>query len=362
MKLPCAAAFLALFSGLLIPSVAAAPVEIVPKSLRGAKQPQVAISPEGGVSVVFGRETNVFFVRSPDGGKTFSTPVLVGSLPKLALGMRRGPRIVSSRRGLVIAAISHADGNLVAWHSPDEGKSWSPAVRVNSTERSAREGLHAMAGDEAGNVHLAWLDLRNGRTELWMASSGDGGATWGGNRPVYKSPSGSICECCHPSLAVDAQGRLWAMWRNSINGARDMFMSMSADGGGTFSEARKLGSGSWKLAACPMDGGQIVVTDDRTPQTIWRRDKAVMMTDVTGEKMLSLRGSQPAGAWVNGTACWLWQQDGALYVKSGVAGADILDKAGGFASVAAGNGRAKPYAVWESIVEGEKTIMGQELP
>ena len=47
------------------------------------------------------------------------------------------------------------------------------------------------------------------------------------------------------------------MWRNSLDGARDMFVSESRDGGRTFSNARKLGSGTWPLKACPMDGGHL---------------------------------------------------------------------------------------------------------
>lgn len=348
--------------GVFLDSAGAAPVEIVPKSLRGAKQPQAALTGDGALAVVFGRDTNVYFVRSIDGGKSFEMPVLVGALPKLALGMRRGPRIVSSQRGLVISAISHADGNLVAWHSADGGKTWPPASRVNSSDRSAREGLHAMTGDAAGRVHLAWLDLRNGKTELWMASSTNGGSAWGENRLVYQSPSGSICECCHPSLALDGQGQLWAMWRNSIDGARDMFLSVSGDGGRTFSEARKLGAASWTLPACPMDGGQIVVGNDRTPQTVWRRNKSIMMTDVTGEKTLSLSGTQPIGARVDETAYWLWQQGSELIFKRDAAGTVVLDRNGGYASIAASQGRSRPFAVWESTVDGEKTIVGSELP
>lgn len=359
---PVSLATLLTFLIAAVSTVDAAPVEVIPQSMRGAKQPQLAVSANGTLAVTFGRETNVFLVRSTDAGQTFSEPVLVGALPKLALGMRRGPRVVSSPRGLAISAISHADGNLVAWHSGDDGKTWAPAVRVNSAEGSAREGLHAMTDDADGNAYLAWLDLRNGKTELWMASSADGGKSWGENRLVYKSPSGSICECCHPSLAVDGQGRLWAMWRNSIAGARDMFMSMSADGGRTFSEARKLGVASWTLPTCPMDGGQIVVGTDRTPQTVWRRNRSIVMTDVTGEKTLSLSGTQPVGVIAGETAYWLWQQGPELILKRGAAGTTVLDRNGAFASIAIGTGGKKPYAVWESSVDGARTIMGGELP
>ena len=58
---------------------------------------------------------------------------------------------------------------------------------------------------------------------------------------------------------MDAQGRVAVMWRNWLNGSRDMFAALSSDGGKTFATAQKLGSGTWKLNGCPMDGGSIAV-------------------------------------------------------------------------------------------------------
>src|SRR3954452_18357766 len=134
--------------------------------------------------------------------------------------MRRGPRIVASNRQVTISAVSHAEGNLYAWTSGDAGLTWTKAVRINSATNSAREGLHAMAGDGRGNVYTAWLDLRNTGTELWGARSQDGGNTWSSDVMIYHSPDGHICECCHPSVDVAASGMVRVMWRNWLEGSR----------------------------------------------------------------------------------------------------------------------------------------------
>ncbi|MBC8128163.1 MAG: exo-alpha-sialidase, partial [Gloeobacteraceae cyanobacterium ES-bin-144] len=97
----------------------AAPVEIVPPDLRDARQPQVAVAPNGSIHIAFGKMNLIYYVASTDGGKTFSEPVIVGELPKLALGMRRGPRIVATTKTLAISAISFQDGNLHGWFSQD---------------------------------------------------------------------------------------------------------------------------------------------------------------------------------------------------------------------------------------------------
>jgi hypothetical protein len=343
-----------------LPARAGGPVEILPPELRGASQPQVAVSAKGEVYVVFGRNGSFYCSVSPDEGRTFKNPVLLGSLEKAALGRRRGPRVAVTERGLVVSAISHGDGNLVAWFSSDRGATWSAAARINSVTNSAREGLHAMAGDGHGTVHTAWLDLRNGKTQLWSASSPDGGRAWGENHLIYKSPDGHICECCHPSLAVDGHGRVWAMWRNWLDGARDMYASVSEDGGRTFSAARKLGDGTWTLKACPMDGGQIAFGANGDLLTVWRRDKAILAAGQTAESVLG-EGQQPVLSTGVGAVFYLWQRGPKLMLKRGSGEPAVLAASGAFPAVASASPSATPVAVWEATRDGAKTILAQRL-
>lgn len=53
------------------------------------RQPRVAVNESGHVFVAFGANEDVFVCQSVDQGETFSTPVHVGHITKLALGMRR---------------------------------------------------------------------------------------------------------------------------------------------------------------------------------------------------------------------------------------------------------------------------------
>src|SRR5436190_16562937 len=76
-----------------------APVSVVPEGFAGARQPQVVIDLKSNVFVAFGRKDSIYCASSLDGGKSFKSPVLVGNLKHLALGMRRGPRIASTARG-----------------------------------------------------------------------------------------------------------------------------------------------------------------------------------------------------------------------------------------------------------------------
>lgn len=255
------------------------------------KQPQLAVD-ERIVAVAFGGGNAVYFSGSSDRGFVFSKPVKVAEAEGLMLGRHRGPRIALTPQAVVVSAI--AKGDLTAWRSIDGGNTWSGGVRVNDVPDSAREGLHAMAAGADGLLYAAWLDLRGKGTKLYGAYSKDGGRTWSPNVQIYASPESTICECCHPSVIVDAGGAVSAMWRNSLKGSRDMYLAQSTDGGRTFRQAEKLGAGTWPLKACPMDGGGIAVNTEGRLVSVWRRDREVFLATADGAETRIGTGKDPA--------------------------------------------------------------------
>ena len=338
------------------------PVEVIPASLRGAVQPQVAVSRDGKVHVTYGKGTSIYCSTSADKSLAFNPPREVARLPKLALGVRRGPRITASDKAVVISAISHGEGNLYSWISMDGGSTWESPVRINEVETSAREGMHAMAGDGNGNVHITWLDLRNKQTELWGSTSNDGGKRWGANVLIYRSPDGHICECCSPAMAVGPGGNVWAMWRNWLAGARDIYIATSTDGGKTFGAGKKLGTGTWPLKGCPMDGGHLVVSAEGRALTVWRREMSIYTAGETGpEKLLSAQGMQPVMAYARNTPYYLWQKGSKLMLQQGSEPARVFADSGAFPAIASASPNLPPVVVWESITNGVKTIMAQQL-
>lgn len=92
---------------------------------------------------------------------------------------------------------------------------------------------------------------------------------------VYASPSGSVCQCRHPTIAMAPNGQIHVMFRNELEGARDMYVVSSADGGRSFKTAEKLGGGTWMLNACPMDGGAMALDSSGRVETVRRREKTL---------------------------------------------------------------------------------------
>jgi hypothetical protein len=316
---------------------------------RPNKQPQLATDGQA-VALAYGSGNTIYFARSDDGGKTFSTPAVVSRDGVISLGARRGPRIAFASGAIVVSAIvgekgRGADGDLLSWRSTDGGKTWSAPVKVNDVSGSAREGLHAMSGDGKA-LFATWLDLRSKGTRLYGSSSSDGGATWSKNVLVYESPSGSICECCHPSVVAGA-GRIAVMFRNQAEGARDMYVTTSTDGGRTFSAAKKLGTGTWMLNACPMDGGGLLL-HPKGVMAAWRRDKTVFLSVGDGAETQIGAGKDPVIAPLPRGPVVAWTSPEGLVAQ--VPGSDkpaLLDPRGAYASLLPLRGGAM-LAAWES--------------
>ena len=150
---------------------------------------------------------------------------------------------------------------------------WKAANRVNDIDTVAKEGLMALSAD-GQNTFAVWLDLRDKHNKIFGAKSIDGGKSWSKNIMVYASPDTTVCECCNPSVVVKGD-KVFVMFRNLLQGNRDLYLAQSADGGNTFNQANKLGTGSWVLNGCPMDGGGLAVDKNDIVQTVWRRESKI---------------------------------------------------------------------------------------
>lgn len=243
------------------------------------KQPTVTVDKANTIKVVFGQEEEVFYTYSKDEGKTFIKPQRIAKQLKLALGMTRGPQITTTKDFTVIAAAAHT-GKIMAYRLKNNTTKWSEPVNILNGDTTAQEGFVAIAPGKENTIYAVWLDMRlNKKNNIFSATSADGGKTWSKSNLVYKSPTGSVCPCCRPSITADQQGNVYVMFRNEVNGARDMYIAHSKDGGKSFRPAQKLGLGTWKLKACPMDGGAVAMNTKGKVGTIWRRENTIFYAE-----------------------------------------------------------------------------------
>jgi hypothetical protein len=356
---------------LAMPLLASEPIVVATgRAGQPPKQPQAAVATDGTVHLIYGSGDAVFHCRSTDAGATFTKPQEAFRVTNMSLGMRRGPRISVAGNAVVVTAVGGMqgkgrDGDVLAWRSADSGATWQGPVRVNDAADSAREGLHGMASGPDGTVWATWLDLREKRSEVYASKSTDGGETWQANVRVYRSPDGNVCECCHPSILV-SDDAVHVMFRNSLAGNRDMYVATSVDDGKTFATAKKVGQGSWKLNACPMDGGMLAAGPKGSLITVWRRNGEIYSAASTGgrEQLLG-RGEQP---WIasssNGPVIvWTTGREGDLLVQSPAS--KQPQKLAGAARdpmvSSATNGEGPVIACWESKLNGQPVVLATRI-
>jgi len=273
------------------------------------RMPSLCSDTAGHVFIAFGSADSIFLITASGNGPAFSTPELVAVLPGLVASSMRGPQVASTSSELIITAGNKA-GNLFSF-SKSTGGNWLPAVKINDVDTVSKEGLTALGAD-GSRAFAVWLDLRDGHNKIMGASSADGGKTWSANTTAYASPDTTVCECCKPSVVVKGDN-VYIMFRNQLAGMRDLYLVQSADAGKHFSEAQQLGTGSWALNGCPMDGGGLVINHG-IAETLWRRKDSIFYCKA-GEKEMGVgKGKNCTIESINGKNLYAWTENGDVII------------------------------------------------
>jgi hypothetical protein len=126
---------------------------------------------------------------------------------------------------------------------------------------------------------------------------------------VYASPESTVCEYCKPSVAVKGNN-VYVMFRNFLNGNRDLYVATSSNAGKSFENAQKLGVGNWKLNACPMDGGGLAIDKSGIAQTVWRREGKIYASTIGSSEKEIGEGKGCTMATVNNKNVYAWTENG----------------------------------------------------
>lgn len=313
------------------------------------QMPSVTKDKHDDLHVVYGIGDSIMYINSQNGGQSFSKPGLIAVLPHAFSFAMRGPQIAATDSGIVVIA-STSTGDIFSFYKIGD-HAWVKGQRVNDVDTIAKEGLTALSAD-GQKVFAAWLDLRsNKKNKIYGAASVDGGNTWTANKLIYASPDTTVCECCKPSVIVRGSN-VFVMFRNWLNGNRDMYVAKSADGGTSFGDAQKLGEGSWQLNGCPMDGGGMALNESGELQTIWRRQGDIFFdTPGTPEKKIGT-GKNCTIERMDGKNVHAWVEDGKVVVTDANGSKKIIGKGSG--PLLKGLENDHVFCVWEN----EKELQG----
>lgn len=135
--------------------------------------------------------------------------------------------------------------------SSDGGRTWSAPVTVTDDSDFGSHNFHALHTARDGSVYVAWLDGRQGKSAAYMTRSDDGGKTWA---PNVRIAAGEACPCCRTAIAT-TKDKVYIAWRSVMPGdIRDVVVASSQDRGATWSEPARVHADNWVFPGCPHAG------------------------------------------------------------------------------------------------------------
>lgn len=240
-----------------------------------------------GVLWVVTKETDhgnqtVVLQSSSDMGKTWTTPrrVMQSPEPVAASGEAR-PHIAFGPAGeLYITYTSTIArphiGNIRFIRSLDGGKTFSEPLTVQKNTDAVTHSFESIVVDKAGRIYVAWLDGRDAnqaRTQkkayagsaLYYAVSNDRGASFPNDFKI----ADHSCECCRIGLALPPDAGPVAFWRHVFpDRARDHAVAQLRPDGKA-SALERATFDDWRVDACPHHGPSLDFSPDGRRHQVW---------------------------------------------------------------------------------------------
>jgi len=204
-----------------------------PQQMTGSSEEnhevRMALDPSGSINFVIEDGSvagTVYFMRTTDGGVSFSPQIVLSSSDSA-----RTPQItVDSFGGINIVwqanfVDSSNPGGIAFTHSTDNGASFSPLQVLSSRDFSATG--EQLAVDPNGNINVVWQSRASGKSQILFSRSSDGGATFS----FPQNLSNDSGNATTPLPAVDSAGNVNVIWMDDTPGNLDIFFSRSVPSG-----------------------------------------------------------------------------------------------------------------------------------
>jgi hypothetical protein len=249
---------------------AAGPTVTTMRVPDGGLQPQVTTDGSGGAHMVFlkgdPRRCDVFYVRSTDGGATWSQPIRVNtqSGSAVAMGTIRGAQLALGKNGRVHVAWNgsrEAGAGMLYARWNDAGTAFEPQRNLMHWTQHL-DGGGSVAADGAGNVYVIWHaappDAKSEQDRrMYVASSADDGKTFAREAEMPSSVKG-VCPCCSVRAFADGRGGLFVLYRAAATAMdRDMVLLATNDPSAAMKTTLIH---PWQVGICPMSSASFVPT------------------------------------------------------------------------------------------------------
>lgn len=129
------------------------------------------------------------------------------------------------------------NGNIYYARSTDNGSAWSANVALDADpdgEAMSRSPAIAAAGD---GVYVSWFDARNGAYDIYVNGSSDGGATWLTDPSRADTDDAGDAWSGSSVIAADEDGTVIVAWEDLRDDFSKIYVNRSTDHGATFAPA-----------------------------------------------------------------------------------------------------------------------------
>jgi hypothetical protein len=179
-----------------------------------------------------GGGARVSFVKSSDGGETWSNPYHMPMFWQ-GVGSRQSDPWMAWHDGMLYYAyLEFTDTGLsqiTVANSDDYGTSWDT---VQSTFGAGFADKETIAVGNDGVVYVAYDDLVNGNSTIRLTRSLDDGASFEAASIIAESDPGNVA----PYLAVNSLNDVYVAWTYINETVGDLYLDVSYDQGLTFGE------------------------------------------------------------------------------------------------------------------------------
>jgi type IX secretion system substrate protein len=172
----------------------------------------------------------VYYKRSPDEGISWGSD----SRLTISAGTSWFASLAASGSEVHVIWMDDRDGNFEIYYkrSADGGLSWSGDTRLTNDTAISQFPSIALSGSI---VNVIWQDSRDGNTEIYYKRSPDGGLSWGTDTRLTNNSAGSIF------ASVSASGSIVnVLWEEYRDGNAEIYDKHSADGGLSWSGDMRL--------------------------------------------------------------------------------------------------------------------------
>jgi hypothetical protein len=179
---------------------------------------------------------DVYARRSPDGGQTWESEQRLSRFPEQAPGdLYARPLLVSDgkdRLWAVWLGIRSWRSAFYLSRSTDGGRHWAEPVELTGDDSRSVFG-HVLVRAE-DRLLFVWHDTRTGHDRVYAVSSSDAGATWTAPVRVDHLPADPPVNASFPTVVLAPDGQALVAWQDTRNGRHDIFLARSTDGGRTW--------------------------------------------------------------------------------------------------------------------------------